>query len=62
LSADGTGVRIATGDGVLNISELQRPTAKMLPVAAFLAGFPLPDCTVFASKPMPPLVRVKAQV
>jgi methionyl-tRNA formyltransferase len=62
LSADGTGVRIATGDGVLNISELQRPTAKMLPVAAFLAGFPLPDGTVFASKPMPPLVRVKAQV
>lgn len=57
LSADATGLRVATGDGVLRVLELQRPTGKMLPAAAFLAGFPMQTGAVIESRPMPPLTR-----
>lgn len=41
LSADAQGVRIACGDGVLCITELQRAGGKRLAVAEFLRGFDL---------------------
>ena len=39
LSADDSGVRIACGEGVLCITELQKAGGKRLPVAEFLRGF-----------------------
>lgn len=56
LSADATGVRVATGEGVLRLLGLQRPGGKMLPAAAFLAGFRVEPGAVLASEPMPELV------
>jgi methionyl-tRNA formyltransferase len=41
LSADAQGVRIACGDGVLCITELQRAGGKRLATAEFLRGFAL---------------------
>ena len=41
LSADAQGVRIACGDGVLCVTELQRAGGKRLAVAEFLRGFDL---------------------
>lgn len=41
LSADPHGIRIATGDGVLVLDELQRAGGKRLPAADFLRGFAL---------------------
>ena len=43
LNADDSGVRIACGEGVLCITELQKAGGKRLPVAEFLRGF---DITV----------------
>ncbi|ASU37282.1 methionyl-tRNA formyltransferase [Herbaspirillum sp. meg3] len=37
------GVKVACGDGVLHITELQKPGGKRLPAAEFLKGFPLAD-------------------
>lgn len=42
LGADALGVRIACGQGVLSIGELQLPGRKRLPAADFLRGHPLP--------------------
>ena len=39
------GVKVACGDGVLLITELQKPGGKRLPVAEFLKGFALVDGT-----------------
>jgi methionyl-tRNA formyltransferase len=41
LAADGHGIRVTTGDGVLVLTELQRAGGKRLPVADFLRGFPV---------------------
>jgi methionyl-tRNA formyltransferase len=41
LSASADGVRVACGEGVLVLSELQRPGGKRLPAADFLRGFGL---------------------
>jgi methionyl-tRNA formyltransferase len=41
LSADAQGVRVACGNGVLCVTELQRAGGKRLAVAEFLRGFPL---------------------
>ena len=41
LSANAEGVRVACGDGVLNVTELQRAGGKRLPAADFLRGFDL---------------------
>lgn len=38
LAADADGVRVATGEGVLRLTELQRPGGKRLPAREFLAG------------------------
>ena len=43
LTADDSGIRIACGEGVLCITELQKAGGKRLPVAEFLRGF---DITV----------------
>ena len=41
LAAGAEGIRVATGAGVLVLTELQRAGGKRLPVADFLRGFPL---------------------
>jgi methionyl-tRNA formyltransferase len=41
LSADEHGVRVACGEGVLCITELQRAGGKRLNAADFLRGFPI---------------------
>jgi methionyl-tRNA formyltransferase len=41
LSADAQGVRVACGEGVLCVTELQRAGGKRLAAADFLRGFPL---------------------
>jgi methionyl-tRNA formyltransferase len=41
LSADAQGVRVACGEGVLCVTELQRAGGKRLAAAEFLRGFPL---------------------
>jgi methionyl-tRNA formyltransferase len=40
---------VATGDGVLCVTELQRAGGKRLPAADFLRGFALPPGAVFVS-------------
>ncbi|MDR2981591.1 MAG: methionyl-tRNA formyltransferase [Puniceicoccales bacterium] len=57
LSAEADGLRIATGQGILCVKQLQRPAGKMLPISAFLAGLHLPPGSVIASHAMHPLVR-----
>ena len=49
LSANADGVRVATGDGVLCVTELQRAGGKRLPAADFLRGFALPAGAAFES-------------
>lgn len=43
LRADADGIQIACGNGILNVSELQKPGAKRLAAAEFIAGFALQD-------------------
>ncbi len=47
LSADAGGVRVVCGDGVLRVTELQRPGGKRLSAADFLRGFALLPGTAF---------------
>ncbi len=49
LSADASGVRIACGEGVLCVTELQRAGGKRLNAADFLRGFALTPGQCFAS-------------
>lgn len=56
----GTGagaLRVAAGDGVVRLLELQRPGGRMLPAEGFLRGFPISPGTVLPSRPMTELVR-----
>ena len=41
LSADGSGIVVACGEGVLRVTDLQKPGGKRLPAADFLHGFPV---------------------
>jgi len=41
LPSNGAKIRVACGDGVLRLTQLQRPGGKRLPVADFLRGFEL---------------------
>lgn len=41
LQADAQGLRVQTGQGVLRLTELQRPGGRRLPVGEFLRGSPL---------------------
>lgn len=56
ISAGSDAVAVATGQGVLRLTRLQRPGAKMLPVADFLCGFPLEPGSKLEGGPMRPLV------
>ena len=47
LSADASGVRVACGEGVLRLTELQRAGGKRLPAADFLRGFSLTPGMIF---------------
>jgi len=47
LSANADGVRVTCGDGVLNVTELQRAGGKRLPAADFLRGFALAPGMLF---------------
>jgi methionyl-tRNA formyltransferase len=40
-------LRIATGDGILSIREIQSPSGKRLTIKEFLRGHPVPPGTVF---------------
>jgi len=47
LAVQNEGVDVATGDGVLRITQLQKSGGKALPVADFLRGFPVVPGMVF---------------
>ena len=49
LSAGADGIRVATGEGVLNLLELQRAGGKRLPAREFLQGFALAPGQVFGA-------------
>ena len=51
LSVQNEGIDVATGDGVLRITQLQKPGGKSLPVADFLRGFPVTPGMVFTAPP-----------
>jgi methionyl-tRNA formyltransferase len=54
--ADGDGLLVGTGDGLLRLRQLQRPGGRMLPAADFLRGQPVAAGTRLPSQPMPALV------
>jgi methionyl-tRNA formyltransferase len=56
LGADIEGLRVATGQGVLRLRQLQRPGGRMLPAGEFLRGFLMPAGSVVTSQPMPALL------
>ena len=49
LSAGADGIRVATGEGVLNLLELQRAGGKRLPAREFLQGFAVAPGQVFGA-------------
>ena len=51
LSTQSEGIDVATGDGVLRITQLQKSGGKSLPVAEFLRGFNVAPGMVFAPPP-----------
>jgi methionyl-tRNA formyltransferase len=51
LAVQNEGIDVATGEGVLRITQLQKPGGKMLPVADFLRGFPVAPGMVFTPPP-----------
>jgi methionyl-tRNA formyltransferase len=57
LAADGSGIRVATGGGVLVLTELQRAGGKRLAAADFLRGFALAPGQVLDAAPLPPKAR-----
>jgi methionyl-tRNA formyltransferase len=57
--ADSEGLLIGSGLGLLRVRRLQKPGGKMLAAADFLRGGPVAPGTVFASRPMAPLVDTK---
>ena len=56
VAADRSGVRIACGQGVLVVTQLQRPGGKMLPAGEFLVGYPLAVGESLDSAEMPAFV------
>ena len=57
LSVSSDGISIGCRTGVLKVTKLQAPCAKMLSVAEFLNGFRLEAGAVFESTENPPLLR-----
>lgn len=49
LSAGAEGIRVATGEGVLNLLELQRAGGKRLPAREFLQGFAVAPGQIFGT-------------
>ena len=49
LAVQNDGIDVATGDGVLRITQLQKSGGKALPVADFLRGFPVAPGMAFTS-------------
>ena len=56
VSADTSGLNMATGQGTLRLLKLQRTGGKMLPTADFLRGFSVATGTQLSSVPMKSLV------
>ena len=52
-------LRVATGAGVLCVHELQRAGGRLLPVADFLRGYPIPSGTVLRGGDAQALVRTQ---
>lgn len=52
LAADAGGLVVATGDGALCITRLQRPGGRRIDAREFLAAVPVPPGTVLASHPV----------
>jgi len=59
LGADGTGLLVGTGQGMLRLRRLQRPGGRLLPAPDFLSGFPVTAGTLLPSHPMTELVAVR---
>ncbi len=57
LGADGEGLLVATGDGILRLRRLQRPGGRMLAASEFLRGWPIAVGTRLPSQPMTQLVK-----
>ena len=53
LAAEGSGIRVVTGNGVLVLTELQRAGGKRLAAAEFLRGFALAPGQVLDAAPSP---------
>jgi methionyl-tRNA formyltransferase len=53
LAADERGIRVQTGDGVLNLTVLQRAGGKRLPATEFLRGFAVAPGQCFEGAPAP---------
>jgi methionyl-tRNA formyltransferase len=56
VAVDRTGVRVACAEGLLVLTQLQRPGGRMLPVAEFLGGYPLTVGEILVSVDMPAFV------
>ncbi len=56
LGADGGGLLVATGGGILRLRRLQRPGGRMVSAGEFLRGFPVPPGTRLPSAPMAALI------
>jgi len=52
LAVQNEGIDVATGDGVLRITQLQKSGGKALPVADFLRGFAVTPGMVFSAPPV----------
>ncbi|MBL8486903.1 MAG: methionyl-tRNA formyltransferase [Rhodocyclaceae bacterium] len=58
LAADSGGIVVATGDGLLVVTELQKPGGRRLPAADFLRGFPLSPGDRFTPVESAPATRI----
>lgn len=56
LATADTRLCLATGQGALELTRLQRPGGRMLPAADFLRGFEIPTGAVVPSQPMTSLI------
>ncbi len=57
VGADSSGLRVATGGGVLGLTRLQRPGGRMLSAGEFLRGCPVAVGIQLRNQKAPPLVR-----
>lgn len=62
MGLENEALAVATGQGILFLHKLQRPGGKMLPVKAFLSGFPMLSGEVLKGQPMTQLVTFSKYV